>query len=184
MRLRALKCLSVGCLSVGRLGVKRWVWLLLGMLAVACGGDVRARTVAQAPAAQAVHRSVAKPVWYYHPSHAPSLLARYPLDAQRALYLGRHGDRWLADDSQHSVQVAADMAPKALVAAVAGAAEHSWTFVAVDGTVYSSASALGAFEHRQPPPLAMVEVTMAKAGTLLGVAPGGRLWRSANLGRS
>lgn len=165
------------------LSVGRWVRPLLVTLAAACGGDVRARTVAQAPAAQAAHTPVAKPVWYYHPSHAPSLLARYPLDAQRALYLGRHGDRWLADGSQHSVQVAADMAPKALLAAVPNA-DHSWSFVAVDGTVYRSATALGAFEHRQPPPVPMVEVTVDKADTLLGVAPGGRLWRSANLGRT
>jgi hypothetical protein len=111
------------------------------------------------------------------------LLARYPLDAERALYLGRHGDRWLADASQQSVQVAADMAPKALLAALPDA-DRGWDFVAADGTVHQSATLLGAFEHSRPPPVPMVEVAVDKTRTLLAVASGGRLWRSQNLGRS
>lgn len=166
-------------MRLGRLG--RWLWPGLVTVSVACGGDVRSAAVARAPRS-AAELPRPQPSWHYHPTSAPQLLARYPLSAQQALYLGRYGDRWLANTAERSVQVASDMAPKALVAALQGA-NQSWDFVAADGTVYQSPTALGDFQRIRPPPVLMVEAT-AHSNTVLGIAPGGRLWRSADLGNS
>jgi hypothetical protein len=156
-------------------------WVLFG-LAAACGGDFHSAAVARPSSAAAQPAASARAAWYYHPASAPLLLVRHDLDAQRALYLGQYGDRWLADLAQRRVEVARDMAPAALVA-VAQRSEHDWSFVAADGSVFHSASALGEFQRTTTPPTPMIEVG-AQREALLGIARGGQLWRSTDLGDS
>lgn len=167
-------------------GLERWALLCwagsLAVLSVACGGDVRAPVAAQGAVSAQQSASSDQASWYYHPSRAPSLLARYALDERHALYLGRYGDRWLVNSAERTVQVAADMAPTALVAALQQG-NRDWVFVGADGIVYQSSAALGAFQRIRKPPQPMVEVS-AHGSTVLGVARGGQLWRSGDLGNS
>ncbi|HTM46585.1 MAG TPA: hypothetical protein VL137_16620, partial [Polyangiaceae bacterium] len=120
--------------------------------------------------------------WLYRPLHPAALLARIAVDAERTLYVGRSGERWLSDSSQRSDTPASALAPEGLIAAAAQG-DKGWAFIGESGSVYLSDAPLGPWTSVRQSTEALVQVTAA-ADSLVAVGRQGQLWQSPDLGLS
>ncbi len=115
--------------------------------------------------------------WRFHPATLPAPLASVAV-GDETLVVGAHGERWLL--GKHAV-AAAVRAPEALVGVQPGGA--GWLFLGESGTTYEAEEPLGTFLRSAAPAVPLHGVS-ATSRAILGIRAGGRLTRSADLGRS
>ncbi len=97
---------------------------------------------------------------------------------EETLFVGAHGERWLV--GKRAV-AAAVRAPETLVGVQPGGA--GWLFLGGSGTTYEAEEPLGAFVRSAAPAVPLHNVS-STSRAILGIRAGGRLTRSADLGRS